>query len=118
YRESGQEMDVKLLYPEDERSTISDLEDLKVQSPTGATLPLAEVAMFKESQGPVTLSRQNQQPQINVSSDIVDRDLNSIANDVEKKMEEMDLPEGRSEEHTSELQSRFDIVCRLLLEKK
>src|SRR5207249_10422004 len=24
---------------------------------------------------------------------------------------------GRSEEHTSELQSRFDLVCRLLLEK-
>src|SRR5699024_12598385 len=36
-----------------------------------------------------------------------------------------DLPEDlrraveeRSEEHTSELQSRFDLVCRLLLEKK
>src|SRR5438067_4424903 len=32
------------------------------------------------------------------------------------------LPENssrnRSEEHTSELQSRFDLVCRLLLEKK
>src|SRR5437868_8100796 len=33
------------------------------------------------------------------------------------------LPAGnkrlrRSEEHTSELQSRFDLVCRLLLEKK
>src|SRR5438067_5949364 len=28
-----------------------------------------------------------------------------------------DLPH-RSEEHTSELQSRFDLVCRLLLEKK
>src|SRR5699024_12587017 len=29
-------------------------------------------------------------------------------------------PKGckRSEEHTSELQSRFDLVCRLLLEKK
>src|SRR5699024_12844035 len=26
--------------------------------------------------------------------------------------------QGRSEEHTSELQSRFDLVCRLLLEKK
>src|SRR5699024_12404103 len=25
---------------------------------------------------------------------------------------------GRSEEHTSELQSRYDTVCRLLLEKK
>src|SRR5437868_12892855 len=28
------------------------------------------------------------------------------------------LPQMRSEEHTSELQSRFDLVCRLLLEKK
>src|SRR5207249_11041159 len=27
-------------------------------------------------------------------------------------------PFPRSEEHTSELQSRFDLVCRLLLEKK
>src|SRR5438067_10736464 len=29
-----------------------------------------------------------------------------------------DVPVSRSEEHTSELQSRFDLVCRLLLEKK
>src|SRR5699024_11252614 len=34
--------------------------------------------------------------------DLVDGELSSI----------------RSEEHTSELQSRFDLVCRLLLEKK
>ena len=27
-------------------------------------------------------------------------------------------PLGRSEEHTSELQSRTNLVCRLLLEKK
>src|SRR5690606_41113608 len=29
-----------------------------------------------------------------------------------------DLPRERSEEHTSELQSRENLVCRLLLEKK
>src|SRR5699024_11765951 len=28
------------------------------------------------------------------------------------------IDKNRSEEHTSELQSRFDLVCRLLLEKK
>src|SRR5437588_4280305 len=28
------------------------------------------------------------------------------------------IQEGRSEEHTSELQSHSDLVCRLLLEKK
>src|SRR5699024_2811100 len=30
----------------------------------------------------------------------------------------LNMPLFRSEEHTSELQSRFDLVCRLLLEKK
>src|SRR5438874_7464068 len=30
----------------------------------------------------------------------------------------LDEQRGRSEEHTSELQSRRDLVCRLLLEKK
>src|SRR5690349_22629123 len=30
----------------------------------------------------------------------------------------LDLAHERSEEHTSELQSRRDLVCRLLLEKK
>src|SRR5207249_10807464 len=30
----------------------------------------------------------------------------------------LEAVQGRSEEHTSELQSRFDLVCRLLLEKK
>src|SRR5699024_12185618 len=32
--------------------------------------------------------------------------------------DEVTLTAARSEEHTSELQSRFDLVCRLLLEKK
>src|SRR5690349_23892956 len=30
----------------------------------------------------------------------------------------IEISENRSEEHTSELQSRRDLVCRLLLEKK
>src|SRR5437868_10348627 len=32
--------------------------------------------------------------------------------------QQLPLKTTRSEEHTSELQSRFDLVCRLLLEKK
>src|SRR5438105_8612881 len=36
--------------------------------------------------------------------------------DLKKFLKE--LPHTRSEEHTSELQSRVDLVCRLLLEKK
>src|SRR5699024_9435546 len=39
--------------------------------------------------------------------------------DFSKSLEEREDEENKkSEEHTSELQSRFDLVCRLLLEKK
>src|SRR5699024_11713683 len=37
---------------------------------------------------------------------------------IEQRPNEGLLANMRSEEHTSELQSRFDLVCRLLLEKK
>src|SRR5438309_6336191 len=39
-----------------------------------------------------------------------------LADAVDDRLPE--YPIGRSEEHTSELQSQFHLVCRLLLEKK
>src|SRR5699024_11681724 len=59
------------------------------------------------------------------SGDIVKITLIRDDEELEKEvsLEEFDeiddrIGMGRSEEHTSELQSRFDLVCRLLLEKK
>src|SRR5699024_6860338 len=46
--------------------------------------------------------------------DVVDHAFGVGGRDREPKA---DVALGRSEEHTSELQSRFDLVCRLLLEK-
>src|SRR3989449_3112206 len=46
----------------------------------------------------------------------VSRDLLSAAS--ESMVRLRDLRRPRSEEHTSELQSRLHLVCRLLLEKK
>src|SRR3712207_8166017 len=48
------------------------------------------------------------------------RPFDACARSTEKKSDETAAPEtgtGRSEEHTSELQSRQHLVCRLLLEK-
>lgn len=96
YREEGREIDVTLSYPEDTRSTINDLEDMKVQTSEGEVIPLIELAKFEETQGAVTLIRQNQQAQMNVSSDIMDRDLNSVVRDIEKYLDATSFPEGYS----------------------
>src|SRR5699024_716999 len=51
----------------------------------------------------------------------VEEELEIYRNDFRRALKAMakrDKSFDRSEEHTSELQSRFDLVCRLLLEKK
>ncbi|MGM8211386.1 efflux RND transporter permease subunit [Virgibacillus sp. W0430] len=98
YREAGHEIDVTLLYPEEKRTEINDLENTTIQLPSGGLIPLAEIASFTEVQGPETLLRQNQQSQMNVTSEIVDRDLGSIVKDVEIVLDEMSFPEGYSYE--------------------
>ncbi|EQB38161.1 MULTISPECIES: efflux RND transporter permease subunit [Virgibacillus] len=98
FKEDGQEMDVTMMYPEDQRSSIEDLHDMKIQTPQGSTISLDEVAEFKQMSGPVSLLRENQQPQMNVTSEIVDRDLGSVSSDVEAALADMNLPEGYSYE--------------------
>src|SRR5690606_42066765 len=46
------------------------------------------------------------------------RERRARLDDVAAAARDRDLPVLRSEEHTSELQSRENLVCRLLLEKK
>ncbi|HLS20033.1 MAG TPA: efflux RND transporter permease subunit [Bacillota bacterium] len=115
YREAGREMDVRLLYPEEKRQTISDLQTMNIQTTTGAVIPLAEVATFKETQGPVSLLRENQQPQMNVSSDIMDRDLNSIVRDVEARLDAMNFPEGYSYKIGGEAENMAESFADLAL---
>src|SRR5436309_9971898 len=49
---------------------------------------------------------------------LIAEDISRIFNDLDHPDWAVQVRDGRSEEHTSELQSRENLVCRLLLEKK
>src|SRR5699024_3910875 len=102
------EMKVTLIDPEEERSTISDVENMTIQSQSGAALPLSSLVKLKEVQGPVSLQRENQQPQVNVTSEIINRDLGSVVGDVEQKLDQMSIPEGYSYEIGGQAQDMAD----------
>src|SRR2546429_3775818 len=57
---------------------------------------------------------------IAINADVGGRDRDQASVAVARRGPPCGLPQtrGRSEEHTSELQSRLHLVCRLLLEKK
>lgn len=115
YREAGHEMDVSMLYPKDERSTINDLQNMQIASQSGASIPLEEVAAFEAKNGPAALLRQNQQPQMNITSDVVDRDLNSVVTDIETKLDHMNLPEGYNYEIGGQAQDMTDSFSDLAI---
>ncbi|MRH43938.1 MMPL family transporter [Aquibacillus halophilus] len=96
YREDGDEMNVTLTYPEDERSTISDLENMMIQTQQGTMVALASVADFEQIQGPASLSRANQQRQVNVTTGIIGLDLGSVSTAIEEELATMNFPEDYS----------------------
>src|SRR5699024_9390002 len=96
FRDEGKEFDVTLTYTEEEKKSIADLQDMKVDTPVGSSISLEEVAEFKEVLGPVTLTRENQQSQTTVTSELADRDLGSVTTDIEAYLDDFNFPEGYS----------------------
>ena len=119
YRESGDEMNVRLVYPEDERSTINDLENVLIQNQQGTQIPLLTVADFEQVQSAATITRQNQQRQVNVSAQIIDRPLGNVATDIENVLADMTFPEDYEFTfggQTEEMESAFiDLSLALIL---
>ncbi|MFD2922969.1 efflux RND transporter permease subunit [Halobacillus naozhouensis] len=96
YREGGNEIDVRLILPKEERQTIADLEGMSVQTPSGSVIPLATIADLQQVQGPVSLLREGQQPQVNVEAEVVGRDLGSTTEAVRAQLDSLNFPEGYS----------------------
>src|SRR5699024_520336 len=80
----------------------------------------ADTEDMKEELKPV-LKKVQQQTGESLDVDFPDMDISMKEPEVHYLYNDKDadlFDQVRSEEHTSELQSRFDLVCRLLLEKK
>ncbi|WP_163539675.1 efflux RND transporter permease subunit [Gracilibacillus sp. YIM 98692] len=93
YREAGDEMDVVLMYPEDERSTINDLENVQIQNQQGTQVPLTAIADLEQVQSAATITRENQQRQVNITAGLVGRDLGGVSQDIEQTLNAMHFPE-------------------------
>ncbi|TYR79508.1 efflux RND transporter permease subunit [Priestia megaterium] len=84
----GEELDVRLMIDKRYISSTSDIENLLIKSPTGATVPLKAVADISRGQGPSQITRENRLREIRVTADIIGRDLGSITNDIEKELKQ------------------------------
>ncbi|MEZ5450726.1 MAG: efflux RND transporter permease subunit [Thiolinea sp.] len=64
------EVKVMIRYPQDERYSLSDLENLNIRTPNGADIPLSEVAEIGVGKGASKVSRVDRKRILNITSDM------------------------------------------------
>ena len=64
------ELKVIIQYPENERSSISDLENMMILTPTGSTIPVRQIARLEIGEGLASIERKNRKRSINVTADV------------------------------------------------
>ncbi len=94
YKLDGVELDVVIEGDARYEESIENLKQLKIQSPTGALIPLEVVADITTETGAIAINRINQSRYVTVSSDVSGRDLAAVVADIEAKVEKMDIPRG------------------------
>ncbi|MFQ6613328.1 MAG: efflux RND transporter permease subunit [Fidelibacterota bacterium] len=92
YRDGGDEYDVFMQLDRPYRDSRGDLENIYITAPTGAQIPLANVAEIVSGDGATTVFREDQDRVTTVSCTISGRDLQSVTRDIEKGMDTMTFP--------------------------
>ena len=104
--ESGKSFNLVVRVDEDDRKTMERIEDMMIDTADGQRIPLAEVADVVSAKGPNTINRENVKRKIVVSANTSGRDLRSIVNDIQDRIErEIKLPEGYHIEYGGQFES-------------
>lgn len=81
--------------PEDARKDLTTIQNTLISLPSGAMIPVKEIATITEEPGPNTISHVNGQRKITISLNASGRDLGSVVQDVQASINKnVDLPEG------------------------
>lgn len=86
---------VLLRYPEMYRDNIEGIRNLQLVSPSGARVPLEDVATIEVIDGPAQVSRENAKRRIVVGVNVQERDLGGFVADLQAAVgDQVSLPEG------------------------
>ncbi|MEI2635563.1 MAG: efflux RND transporter permease subunit [Methylotenera sp.] len=88
---------ISVRFPRELRDSVEKLKNLPIVTEQGATVPLADVAEVKVTDGPPMIKSENARPNVWVYVDIHDRDLGSFVQDAKAALDkELQLPAGYS----------------------
>ena len=114
--DKGSSFDLVVRAAEHDRCDMERIRDLMIDTPDGRKVPLANVAEVKSAMGPNTINRENVKRKIVISANASGRDLRSVVNDIQKRINtEITLPEGYHVEYGGQFESEQSASRVLLL---
>ncbi|MGE5676218.1 MAG: efflux RND transporter permease subunit [Mycobacterium leprae] len=102
YRQGGKEYDIKLQATPEARQDMAALSALPIATPAGQAVPLSAVATLIRGNGPTMVEREDQSRVVRVTSELYQRDMGSVTNDIKERLSKLPLPEGYSIEYGGE----------------
>lgn len=115
FREDGEEYDIKVMYDKDHRTSLEDIENIVVYTPSGAGVKIKELGQVVERFSPPTIERKDRERIITVSTVVDGVPLNEIVMEAELKIDELHLPSGVTISVSGSVEDQQDSFSDLLL---
>ena len=113
--DDGKTFDLTVKTSDESRTTMEDIRNLMIDA-GGKKVPLSYVAEICSVTGPNTINRENVQRKIVISGNVSERDLRSIVNEIQQKVDaSIQLPEGYHIEYGGQFESEQAASRTLLL---
>ena len=91
-KEDGEEYNIVVRLREEYRSSISDIEQLSIPTPTGKIIKLEELAKVEEYWCPPTIERKNRQRYLTLTVMPYNTSLQELAQSVQHELDQMEIP--------------------------
>lgn len=95
YREVGDQVDILVRLTPERRQSLTDLENLVLPSPTGALVPLKDVADIQVGVGPTAINRYDRVRSVDVTAQLgPGYPLGEVMPEVQARLSDLPLPQG------------------------
>ena len=95
-KEDGDEYNIVVRLKEEDRNSITDIQDLTIPTATGARIKLSEIAAIEEYWAPQTIDRKSRQRYVRVISMPYETSLGELAAAIQAQVDQLPHPSGIS----------------------
>lgn len=115
YKAGGQEVDVTVRLNPEGRQNLDYLSELPILTPRGSVVRLNQVATLEIAQGPIQINRVDQVRKADISAHLLNRDLKSVMDDIQARVDKISLPAGYLITYGGENEEMLDSFSSLFL---